>query len=164
MGCGFGALIAYASDEGSDRAAIRVAGADGSNPIQLTHPASIPGDPARDHSPSWSPDGRRIVFTRAWQHPAGNGTCQIVVINADGSNAVQLTNDSFCAHAPAWSPDGNKIVFNGKDDAGGPACPGCPSNSRRFGIKLINPDGTGEVFVREARYGWPSRVAWGPPP
>ncbi len=56
-----------------------------------------------DVDPSWNPFGTRIVY----QH--GN---QIYVMNADGSNKKNLTNNAAWNDGdPAWSPDGSKIVF-----------------------------------------------------
>jgi hypothetical protein len=51
----------------------------------------------------WSPDGSRIVFTTS-----GNSGSSIRVMNADGSNAVDLGVEGS---SPKWSPDGSKIVF-----------------------------------------------------
>jgi TolB protein len=58
--------------------------------------------------PAWSPDGRRIAFSR----PGG-----IFVIRADGSGLRQLTRNrarpglSLGDSDPAWSPEGRKIAF-----------------------------------------------------
>ena len=73
---------------------------DGSNLKNLTnHPSS-------DHSPAWSPDGKRIAFVRFRD---------LYVMNADGSNQILLAkntyNDPQLDFTPAWSPDGSKIAF-----------------------------------------------------
>jgi TolB protein len=52
--------------------------------------------------PSFSPDGRRVAFTRAF---AG-----IFVMHADGTALRRLTNDSG-DRFPVWSPDGTAIAF-----------------------------------------------------
>ena len=65
---------------------------DGTGAAQLTDG----GD--QDVSPDWSPDGRRIAFTRG---------SNVFVMNVDGSNLHFLVN----GRGPAWSPDGARIAF-----------------------------------------------------
>jgi dipeptidyl aminopeptidase/acylaminoacyl peptidase len=55
--------------------------------------------------PAWSPDGKRIAFTR-WSEPQG-----ICVMNADGSD-LRMVYQINGAKNPVWSPDGTKIAFN----------------------------------------------------
>ena len=57
-------------------------------------------------SPTYSPDGKRIAFV----HDVG-GRGQIFVMNADGSGATNISDNSFCDRSPVWSPDGGKIAF-----------------------------------------------------
>jgi Tol biopolymer transport system component len=57
--------------------------------------------------PTWSPDGTKIAFTQA---------DDIYVMNADGSNQTNLTNDPAWEGRPAWSPDGTKIAFDSGRD------------------------------------------------
>lgn len=54
--------------------------------------------------PAWSPDGKRIAFTR-WSNPAG-----LFMANTDGTNE-QLLYGAPLVLAPQFSPDGSKIVF-----------------------------------------------------
>lgn len=56
--------------------------------------------------PSFSYDGKQIAFT-SW--PDGNA--DIHVMNADGSNARQITNHPAFDNYPVFSPDGTQIAF-----------------------------------------------------
>jgi Tol biopolymer transport system component len=87
--------------------------------VQLTN------DPtALDQQPEWSPDGKRIAFSR----DTGDAG-QIWVMRADGSDAGAITADpDGGATCPTWSPDGTRIAYS---DAGGdiviiPATGGAP--------------------------------------
>ena len=71
------------------------------------------GDPQEDSNPSWSPDGTRIAF----QSNQGSGELNLWVMNADGSNATQITTNVNEDRHPAWSPDGAWIAFD-SDRAG----------------------------------------------
>lgn len=62
---------------------------------------------ARGSQPTWSPDGRRIAFTRLGE---------IYVVDADGRNERRLTTTSQPVAFPAWSPDGRTIAFAGVRD------------------------------------------------
>jgi Tol biopolymer transport system component len=57
-------------------------------------------------TPSWSPDGRQLVFTGY-----DGGLSDLFVINADGTDLRRLTNDKYADFHPAWSPDGKTIAF-----------------------------------------------------
>jgi Tol biopolymer transport system component len=56
--------------------------------------------------PSWSPDGKRLVFSGS-----AGGITDLYVVNADGSEIRRLTNDKFGDLQPQWSPDGRTIAF-----------------------------------------------------
>ena len=57
--------------------------------------------PSYEHSPAWSPDGRRIAYVK-------DGA--IHVMRADGSGDRRLIRGRKDA-APAWSPDGARLSF-----------------------------------------------------
>ena len=68
--------------------------------------------PMRGRFPSWSPDGRRIVFDNGG--PAGG---DLFVINVDGSGLYQLTDDFAARNIRRdWSPDGRHVAFTSRRD------------------------------------------------
>lgn len=63
-------------------------------------------------TPAWSPDGKKIAFTRQLN------TMEVYVMNADGSGQTNLTFDDPNSEPrpqddfhPTWSPDGSRIAF-----------------------------------------------------
>ncbi len=58
-------------------------------------------------SPSYSPDGGRLVFTRA----IGGGNTEIFTCKRDGSDLRRLTNSRGIDTNPSWSPTGRDIAF-----------------------------------------------------
>jgi len=89
--------------------------ADGSSPVRLTN------DQVPEYDPAWSPDGRRIAFTR--KSAAGS---RVWVMNADGSGQTEVG----AGDVAGWTPDGSKITLE-KDGK----------------TYLISPDGSGLTFV-----------------
>jgi dipeptidyl aminopeptidase/acylaminoacyl peptidase len=72
-------------------------------------PVDATGAARRDHSPEWSPDGRRIAFVSR-----RGATDQVFVLDAStGGEARQLTSIPEGASSPAWSPDGKSVAFIG---------------------------------------------------
>ncbi|MEA2311219.1 MAG: hypothetical protein QOE28_1187 [Solirubrobacteraceae bacterium] len=104
----------------------------------------------QDQNPSWSPDGARIAFERGSGTNVGDATKEIYAMDADGTNAAQLTFNADYDVQPAWSPDGTRIAF--ESDAGPdgdreilsmPAVPGgAASNvtSTTSGVQDTQPD------------------------
>ena len=78
---------------------------------RLLEPESIEptGGPRRDHSPEWSPDGRRLAFISR----VGAADQLFVVDVAGGGETRQLTSIPEGVSGPAWSPDGSSIAFIG---------------------------------------------------
>ena len=70
----------------------------------------------RDEDPSFSPEGRRIVFARC---PVA-GHCRIATIGVTGANETDLTRAPRADHAesPSFSPDGSRIVFTRRERTG----------------------------------------------
>ncbi len=91
---------------------IYVMNADGSGKENLT-----PETPYRgEGSPAWSPNGRQIAYgTHRWGPSLRYGrrrlNREVFVMNADGSNKRNLTEDRSFDDFPRWSADGRKIIF-----------------------------------------------------
>ena len=70
------------------------------------NPRNITNNPALDHYPAWSPDGKSIAF-----QSNRDKNWEIYVVNADGENPRRLTSNRAADTTPAWSPDGREIAF-----------------------------------------------------
>lgn len=72
-------------------------------------------------SPSWSPDGSQIVFSSSFdpELAEGGGDAELWVMDADGQNLRQLTDNGFADREPSWSPNGSQIVYAAEADASG---------------------------------------------
>jgi dipeptidyl aminopeptidase/acylaminoacyl peptidase len=122
--------------------------ADGTDGRPLTYDYS-------DADPSWSPDGRMIVFSRI-----GKG---LFVVRPDGSGLHRLIATSegagerlYDLHYPAWSPNGTKIAFVRQ----GLLAEGKPSSSS---IEVVGADGRHRTTVaRFQQSDYADRVAWSP--
>lgn len=110
---------------------IYIMAADGSNVRRLTEHVEV------DSYASLSPDGKKVLFRRIL--PDGGNmnsgrNSEVFIMNRDGSNVRNLTNDPDFDGYPSWSPDGRYILFasnRGHEDFD------------EFNIFIMNPDGTG---------------------
>jgi hypothetical protein len=120
-----GTKLAYSN------AGVEVVNADGSNRTVLQYTGTL------DTYPSWSPDGSKIAFTST-----RTGIGHIFVMNADGSNAQQLTGEPASQDQhPSWSPDGSKIVF--ERCVGGSVAGNAPwLCSTQWDLFVMNADGS----------------------
>jgi Tol biopolymer transport system component len=114
---------------------------DGSNVTQLTD------TPGYDGGAFYSWDGKQIVYRAS--RPTGEdmegyrqllddnlirpGSLEIIVMNADGSNPRQITNNGAANFAPFWHPDGEHIIFSSNMD---------DPQGREFDLYMIRKDGT----------------------
>jgi Tol biopolymer transport system component len=96
-------------------------------------------DSSIETAPAWSPDGTQIAFTlKQPLDDIDNVNEDIYIVNADGTNLRQLTDNSAVENDPAWSPDGKQLVFTTYTVETG--------NS----LAIINVDGTGLTRVLES--------------
>jgi dipeptidyl aminopeptidase/acylaminoacyl peptidase len=68
-------------------------------------------------SASFSPDGRRIAYARTRTGREAHRT-DVWIMNADGSDAHQVSKDVASVQYPTWSPDGRWIAFSGSEEEG----------------------------------------------
>lgn len=78
--------------------------ADGSNQRQITHLGGA------NFGPSWTPDGRRIVFSSNYKNPRTENF-DLYLINLDGSGLEQITTHPLFDGFPMFSPDGKHLVW-----------------------------------------------------
>ncbi|HEX5131291.1 MAG TPA: amidohydrolase family protein [Candidatus Krumholzibacteria bacterium] len=71
-------------------------------------PARVTKDDRWEYWPSFSPDGKWLVYT-TWSN---TGAGEIYKIHLDGSGAKKLTDRPGFYYSPMFSPDGTKIVFD----------------------------------------------------
>jgi Tol biopolymer transport system component len=122
-----GARIMFSSNRGNDDPAdydIYEMASDGTDLRRIT------SGPEVDTYSSRSPDGRKIVTRRVI-----GGNNEVFVLDADGSNPVNLTSDAERYDGwPVWSPDGAWIAFaSGRMGAGD------------HRVNVVRPDGTGRA-------------------
>jgi Tol biopolymer transport system component len=122
--------VIYAADQGSGEQIYRC-DSNGANTIQLTSSTGA------NYAPSWSPDDTRIVFIST-----RTGISQLFVMNNDGSNVTNITNESieYTHTNPNWG-FANKISYS-RIGADGYAQ-----------VWFINPNGSGKLQTTIGAYG-----------
>ena len=110
-----GSLIAFDADRSdpSSKQGIYTMRSDGSDVRRIT---TLPSGYENDVAPRFSPDGKRLVFTRFRGKGCPKPFCPyersaLFVVGLDGSGLRQLTSFAIHAGDADWSPDGKLIVF-----------------------------------------------------
>jgi Tol biopolymer transport system component len=108
---------------------------DGTNETPLTSSAF------GNRQPSYSPNGRKIVFTSHRDTPDNDpGPGEIYIMNPDGSDQTRLTNNDFADTEPAFSANGRMIVFT-SNRTGRPALYSMNLDGTAQTRLTTNPDG-----------------------
>jgi TolB protein len=113
------------------------------NPANDVNITNLTNTYTENSSPSWSPQGERIVFASV-----RNGNWDIYMMNKSGSEIVQLTHSDNFAFSPDWSPDGTRIAFAGGE-------------GEKCDIFVMNTDGTNNVRLTNGPASYFS-PAWSP--
>jgi hypothetical protein len=152
-----------------DRERLYTVGADGRG----LRPVFKDTDSAFYLEPTWSPDGRRVAFTRAEDSPVGPAP-SVHVAGAGGSRRRELTPGAMSVQ-PDWSPDGRRIAFmsvvdvetgkisvmdadgsHARQFAGTPTSDGEPRwspDGRRLAVSAYGGAGNDDVAVIDVRSG-----------
>ena len=129
--------IAYVARGSGGASDLFVIDADGTHAGRITWTEGVD-----ETSPSWSPDGKRLVVERGGA---------IVTVRADGAGEHRIA----AGWEPAWAPRGRQIAFsNGDDlyrvDAGGSRLVALTSTPAPESSPAWSPDGRRLAFVSEA--------------
>lgn len=81
-----------------------VMNADGSNQRQITNLGGA------NFGPSWTVDGKRIMFSSNYKNPRSRNF-ELYLVNLDGSGLEQVTNHEEFDGFPMFSPDGRHVVW-----------------------------------------------------
>src|SRR5215203_4678865 len=73
---------------------------------------NITDNTTNDYTPSYSPNGKEIVYRGTGSNGGHN---EIYTINASGGGRVQITNNTTDDSYPSYSPSGKKIAYAGYD-------------------------------------------------
>jgi Tol biopolymer transport system component len=81
-----------------------VMNADGTDQRQVTKLGGA------NFGPSWTPDGRRIVFSSNYKNPRSRNF-ELYIVNLDGTGLEQITSHDEFDGFPMFSPDGRRFIW-----------------------------------------------------
>lgn len=121
--------IAFVGDNEGYMSGIYTMNPDGSGLETLVPPGGLRGG-MYNESPSWSPDGQRMAFTKSHNVDEYTNIYDgIYVMNADGSGEEGIMPDGY---DPQWLPNGRKISFLRRAEG-----------ASETGLYVMKPDGSG---------------------
>jgi TolB protein len=86
------------------RVELFIMNADGSDQRQITRLGGA------NFGPSWTPDGRRIIFSSNYRDPR-SGNFDLYMIDERGGGLEQVTTDPGFDGFPMFSPDGRRLIW-----------------------------------------------------
>lgn len=141
-----GSRIAFFSDRGGNDDIYVVS-------AETVRPKPVLSDPERDlHEPSFSPDGKKLVYSLETQNKAG----ELRVLDIETGRTRLVRRTELPMTAPVWSPDGKRIAFVDRIDGNSEVCAIDPdgsefvnlTNDRSLDISPSwSPDGTRLAFI-----------------
>lgn len=124
----------------------------------------VPQNPADEHSPVWSPEGRRLVFISNRSNRLVDGRSQaqwtLHILNLqDPGRVIRIDEDIIGVTSVAWSPDGERLAYvrqNSADsydiiqiEANGDSPTLLYSSNQAIQSLGYYPDGRGLTFVQD---------------
>ena len=101
-----------------------------------------------DNLPGWSPDGKRIVFTRKVDYQ----NFDVFTIAPDGSDLKRLTTHRSSDGHAVWSADG-RILWSGSQHGFRDEAALYDNTFQQYGqIYVMNADGTGKRIVTDSKW------------
>ncbi len=87
-----------------NRMELWVMDADGANQRQITQLGGA------NFGPSWTPDGRRLIFSSNYRQPR-SGNFDLFLVDLDGTHLEQVTTEDTFDGFPMFSPNGHQLVW-----------------------------------------------------
>jgi len=107
--------------------------------------------------PSWSPDGRQVIYSTASRDQKTDATLdsRISIVNSDGTGRHALNLPAGTPWGdPDWSPDGSRIVLS--------SWPIHDFNDEKVNVYSVRPDGTDLKALTDSRCGGCGAPSWTP--